>query len=1080
MNMKKLFIIQILLIGSALSFQLFAQTTKVSGRVTDNTDGQGIIAATVVELDKNNRIIKGVISDYDGNYFIQVKSPEHKLQFSFIGYKTLIEEIGSRTVIDIALDYETTELEEIQIVAEARTDIGMNISDRELAMPIAKVDLKDVADVQATSVDEILQGRVSGIDIVANSGAPGSGMSIRVRGVSTLNAGDQPLIVIDNIPQDQSVPSDFDFATANDEGYADMLNISVEDIEEIAVLKDAAATALWGPSGSSGVLMIKTKRGSIGRKPTVNFSYKGSMAFKPKSIPMLSGDQYSTLIYEEVMNRNDMPLNTDQFREFAYDPTDPYWYYNYSNNTNWPEEITRTGYTNNYDLSMSGGGSKASYRISTNMINQVGTAIGTDLRTLRTRLNLDYKISDKLILRANFSYSRGDNNKSYRKYIIDEAYSMMPNMSVYEYDVDGKITPNYFSPLQNIQGIYPSMYNSVAMANNAKYNLINNDVNTSLSLNYRIVKGLTFNSDIAFRLNSVQDNSFLPQNATGLTWTSSSVNVAGNRDRDDYNVYSKNRLMYSLTINDNHKINASVQYSTNDNRGFEYTVQSNGTASDQLSDPSVAARYKESGRLSSSTWQTRDVSLSALLHYSLLDRYIVTLVGTRNGNSRFYEKYRYGYYPSISASWRISSESFMQRFEFIEDFRLRYSYGQNGKAPRNTYLFFNNYSTYPWTYMGSTGVYPDNVQLENMKWENFITNNYGITLTMFDKKVDLQFDIYKNRTEDLIDYSVEIPSTSGYQAILSNIGTIESRGWDFNIRSEIYSRADSHLSLFLNISQNYNVLKEIDENYNLERDRTTSNGEYKMIIQVDNPIGSFYGYQYDGVYTVEEDLIALDENDQPIYDASGDPVKMVYNYPDINYEFQMGDAKYKDINHDGNINYQDVVYLGDANPDFIGGFGVSYRYKRWYVNTTFYGRYGNSVINITQMEGENMYSYDNQLASTLRRWRNEGDETDIPRALLGAGYNWLGSDRYVHDGSFVRLKYISVSYDVPERFVKPMKVRSIKLSLTLNNMLTFTRYIGQDPEISIRSTDGSIFTVGYDRSTTPVPKQLTFYANFKF
>lgn len=1080
MNMKKLFLLQLLLAVTVLSVNLFAQVTKISGQVIDAADGQPIIAATVVELDNNNRIIKGVISDYEGNYFIQVRDPEHKLQYSFIGYKTIIEDINGRSEINIALDLETTELEEIRIVAEARTDIGMNISDRELAMPIAKVDLQEVSDVQATSVDEVLQGRVSGIDIVANSGAPGSGMSIRVRGVSTLNAGDQPLIVIDNIPQDQSVPSDFDFATANDEGYAEMLNISVEDIQEITVLKDAAATALWGPQGSSGVLMIKTKRGSIGRRPTVNFSYKGSMAFKPNPIPMLSGDEYSTLIYEAVMNRDDMPLSTDTYREFAYDPTDPYWYYNYSNNTIWPEEITRTGYTNNYDLSMSGGGSKASYRFSTNMINQQGTAIGTDLRTLRTRLNLDYKISDKLILRANFAYSRGDNNKSYRRYIIGESYSMMPNMSVFEYDVDGKITPNYFSPLQNIQGIYPSMYNSVAMANNAKYNLVNNDVNTSLSLNYRIVKGLTFNSDIAFRLNSTNEHSFLPQNATGLTWTSSSVNVAGNRDRDDYNVYTKNRLMYSVNFNDKHKINASIQYSTNDSRGFEYYVQSNGSASDKLSDPSVQARYKESGQMYSSTWQTRDVSLSALLHYSLLDRYIVTLVGTRNGNSKFYEKYRYGYYPSISASWRVSSEPFMANLDFVEDFRFRYSYGQNGKAPRYTYLFFNNYSTYPWTYMGLTGVYADNVQLENMKWENFITNNYGVTLTMFDKLVDMQFDIYVNRTEDLIDYSFELPSTSGYSAILSNIGTIESRGWDFNIRSEVFNKSDSHLSLFLNVSQNFNVLKEIDENYNLERNRTPTNGEYKLLVQVDNPIGSFYGYRYEGVYTTEDDLIARDVNGAPIYDASGQPVKMVFNYPDVNYEFQLGDAKYQDVNHDGNINYQDVVLLGDANPDFIGGFGVSYRYKRLYANCTFYGRFGNSVINITQMRGENMYSYDNQLASTLRRWRNEGDETDIPRALLGSGYNWLGSDRYVHDGSFVRLKYISISYDLPDRFVKPLKVRDIKLSLTLNNMLTFTRYIGQDPEISIRSSDGSIFTVGYDQSTTPVPKQLTLYMNVKF
>jgi len=578
-------------------------------------------------------------------------------------------------------------------------------------------------------------------------------------------------------------------------------------------------------------------------------------------------------------------------------------------------------------------------------------------------------------------------------------------------------------------------------------------------------------------LNSNKESSFLPQNATGLSWTSSSVNVAGSNDRDDYNVYSKNRLLYSLNIEDKHKINASLQYTTNDSRGFTYYMQSNGSASDQLIDPAIEARYKESGQLESSTWQTRDVSLSAMLHYSLLDRYIITLVGTRNGNSKFYEKYRYGYYPSISASWRISSEPFMKSLDFLEDLRLRYSYGQNGKAPRSTYLFFNNYNTYGWPYLGYTGVYPSNVQLENMKWENFITNNYGITLTAFNKLVDLTFDVYKNRTEDLIDYTFELPSTSGYQAILSNIGTIESIGWDFNIRSEIFHSSDAHLSLFFNLSKNYNVLKEINENYNLERDRTTSNGQYKMIIQIDNPIGSFYGYEFDGVYTSESDLIAVDANGNQIFDGEGNPVYMVYNYPDVNYQFKLGDAKYKDINHDGNINYLDVVYLGDANPDFIGGFGASFNYKRFSANFTFYGRYGNNVINMTQMTGENMYGYDNQLASTLKRWRNPGDETDMPRALLNAGYNWLGSDRYVHDGSFVRLKYITLSYELPERWVQPLGLRQIRLSASLNNILTFTKYIGQDPEISIRSADGSIFTVGYDYSTTPVPKQLTFYLN---
>lgn len=1080
MSNKRILIPLLIMLYSLAYTTASAQGLSIKGQVIDQGDASSLPMVTVVELDVNNRNVGGVISDIDGNYYIKVSNASHKLQFSFIGYETQTIAINGKTEINVALASQAHQIEELVIVAQKSTDIGMNINQREISVPIAKVDMKDVAAAQASSIDEMLQGRLSGVDIVSNSGAPGSGMSIRVRGVSTLNASDQPLIVIDNIPQDQSVPSNFDFATANDEGYAEMLNVSVEDIESITVLKDAASTALWGPQGSNGVLMITTKRGTLNRKPVISVSYKGSVAFKPEMIPMLNGDQYSTLISEATMNSTGMPLNTDVYEEFSYDPTNPYYFYNYSNNTSWMNEITQRGSTNNYDISLSGGGSKASYRLSANYMDQQGTTIGTDLQTLRTRLNMDYKISDKLMLRANFSYSRGENDKSYRRYIQNEAYSMMPNMAIYEYDTDGQMTPNYFSPLQNIQGRYSSMYNSVAMANNATNTIINNDIKTNVSLNYTITENLRFSSDIAFRLNSTKSNTFLPQNATGLLWTNNEVNVAGDKDADSYNIYTKNKLSYSREFNENHKLNALLQYTTNDSRGFEFYMQGNGTASDQLMDPSVSARNKEIGSLYSSTWQNREASLSAMLHYSLMDRYIITLVGTQNGNSKFYEKYRFGYYPSVSLSWRISSESFMSQFEFLEDLRLRYSYGENGKAPRYPYLFYSNYGTYGWDYMGQSGVYPTNIQLANMKWENFKTNNYGITVTMLDKLIDMQFDYYRNRTEDLIDYSAELPSSSGFASKLSNIGVMEAIGWDFNINSQVYKTKDAQLNLFFNISQNYNVLREIDESYNLERDRTTSNGQYKMIIQVDNPIGSFYGYEYDGVYTSADQLIARDATGQQIYDAAGNAVEMVYNYPNINYKFELGDAKYKDINHDGNINYQDVVYLGDANPDFVGGFGMSYRYKGFGCSLTFYGRYGNSIINATQMAGENMYSYDNQLASSLKRWRNPGDDTDIPRALIGSGYNWLGSDRYVHDGSFLRLKYISFYYNLPKKMLSPIKLRQAKLSLTLNNLMTFTNYIGQDPEISIRSADGSIFSVGVDKSTAPVPKQATLSLSIQF
>ena len=305
---------------------------------------------------------------------------------------------------------------------------------------------------------------------------------------------------------------------------------------------------------------------------------------------------------------------------------------------------------------------------------------------------------------------------------------------------------------------------------------------------------------------------------------------------------------------------------------------------------------------------------------------------------------------------------------------------------------------------------------------------------------------------------VQIPSTSGNEERLMNLGSLDNQGWDFSFRSYPVRSDKLTISLDFNIARNYNILRELADNYPIERTRTTGNGDYKRITQVGNPTASFYGYRYLGVYSSEDELVATDADGNQIYNPNGEPVNMVYNYPSVNYEFMPGDAKYEDINHDGNINYMDVVYLGNANPEFTGGFGSSVKYKGLSFNIYFYGRYGNNIINQTMMLGERMSNYDNQTTATLKRWRKPGDETDIPRALIGYGYNWLGSDRYVDDGSFLRLKYITLSYYMPKSLIGRVGLDQLRFSVQLTNLFTFTKYLVQDPEINIRSQDGSIYT----------------------
>lgn len=1064
----------------------------IKGKVISETDKMGLPGAAVVELDKNDRVVKGTVTDMDGNFVLQISDIRNRIQVSFVGYKTIVQDIGNRTYFNIVLPEEVHQIEAAVVIAEAKTNTGLfDIKERNLTIPVEKISTKEVQEVQASTIDEAIQGRLSGVDIVSNSGDPGSGMSIRIRGVNTLNPNAKPLIVVDNVPFDVNISQDFDFATANELGYAQLLNISVDDIKEITVLKDASATAIWGTKAANGVLVITTKRGSKKTKPTIGYTYRGTIAFEPKPIPLLNGDQYSTLILEGTKNVDGIPLNINAYKEFQYDPTDAWWYYNYSQNTNWLEEIQRTGYTNNHDFSITGGGEKAYYRFSTNYQSQIGVTRGTDLNRLTTRLNLDYNISKKLMLRADFSYAHGYNHLNYAYYsgdpnVRDVAYRKMPNMSVYEYDEFGNKTSVYFSPESNIQGYYMinnrnSTYNPVAMAEEAIYRTYNDRIDAKFSLNYTIFKELRYVLDIAYNITNEKKNWFLPQIATGRPITETSANRASEQNNDTYGIYINNQLSFHKNFKNIHDLTLVLNVQSNDYRGINYTAITANSASSELIDPSVGGKLTESGLGTwTGSWQTRDNGIILLAQYSLLDRYIFSASMRREGNSKFDEKFRYGYFPSISGAWRISGEPFMKKFTWLTDLRLRASYGENGHAPRNAYTFFNIYDVMAWTYLGNPAVYPRSMELENLKWEAFITRDIGITIDILNSRVKVDFDYYKNRTRDMFGEKIAISSTSGYETTTMNIGTLDNEGWDFSFRSFPIRANDFSVSFDFNIAKNYNILRKVADNFPLERGRTTVNGEYKRIIQIGNPIGSFYGYKYLGVYKDWEDCIAVDKNGNKIYDANGEPVYMVFNYPSVNYKFQPGDAKYADINHDGNINYLDVVYLGDANPDFTGGFGSTIRYKNISFNFYFYGRYGNEIINMTKMNGENMYTYNNQTTAVLRRWRKIGDETDIPRALIGYGYNWLGSDRFVDDGSFLRLKYVTLSYTFPNKITNKFGIKNLKLSTTINNLLTFTKYKGQDPEITINSRDGTIYTVGYDYSNTPRTKELTFNLSVTF
>jgi TonB-linked SusC/RagA family outer membrane protein len=1088
--MQKIF--TLLLVSSFLVPSLFAQQEQrvmIRGTVIDEMDKTPMVGVTVVEMDHEGRTVGGVGSDISGNYALKIHDPNNKIVFSFIGYKTVTQDINGRTVINIALQSDSKHLNVVEIVAERTSNNGMvDVRERDLTTAVSKVEFSELAEVQALSVDQALQGRMAGVDIVANSGDPGAGMSIRIRGTSSINQSANPLIVVDGMPYDIEVSSDFNFATADEQGYAQLLNIAPSDIKDITVLRDAAATAVWGSRASNGVLVINTKRGVTG-KPRISYTLRTDVTKQPDPIPLLSGDQYSTLIQEGVMNRNGTPLNTVTVKEFQYDPGDPYWYFNYSNNTDWIDAITRTGFSHDHNLSLQGGGEKASYFASLGYNNTKGTTIGTDFRRINARINLDFFVSTRIRFRSDFSFTHVENNLAYNVSGRNNdplnpraiAYTKMPNMSIFEYDAYGNNTGNYFSPERNIQNTYPTTYNPLALLHFGKERNYGDRIRPIFNINYEIIPDVLNTSiDIAFDINNSKTNRFLPQIATGQPSSSTLVNRAEDIDTDKLSVQTKWNLVYTPVFKEEkHSVSALLSFQTFDDKQVGYGAITSNSASSLLQDPSDPSRTQNSElKIGSGETQNRGVGLLLNVQYGLLDRYIINAGVRVDGNSKFGRNNRFGTFPTLSARWRISGEQFMSSLTFLDDLSLRMSIGSSGNAPRKNYLYFSQYNNFAWEYQGQSGVYPANMELENLKWETVIQKNIGFNFSALKGKYLVNVDVYQKRTKDLFFEDLQMPSTTGFPSVDMNVGVMDNLGWELNISYQALRQEDLSIRFDLNIARNFNVIREISNLYPQSRGSISGNGQYLTRLQVDNPLGSFYGFRYKGVYSDQEATIARDANGDVILDANEVPRYMRFNYPVVDYMFQPGDAKYEDINHDGNINHLDVVYLGNSNPLFVGGFGPTITYKNFKLNVFFNFRYKFDVINSGRMSTENMYNYSNQSTAALRRWRRPGDETDIPRALINYGYNWLGSDRFVEDASFLRVKFITLRYDFDAAVARKIGAQQLNVYVTTTNLFTFTKYRGQDPEVSSRSSD--LTFLGYDNSLTPPVKQFTLGLNARF
>ena len=1084
-----------------------AQITSVRGTLSD--DMGPLMGATVCEIDATGRIIESTVTDFDGNFTMKIRNVKDKIRFSYVGLKTVTLPINKTTYIIKMVS--ATMIKEVVVKSKRRMQ-GNNlpIPQREISYATQSISMKEFEGLGITSVDEALQGRIAGLDIIGNSGDLGSGSTMRLRGAASLSSltDANPLIVVDGNIRDVDL-SNFDIQGANNEKFAELLNINPEDIANINVLKDAAASAIYGSQGGNGVIELTTKRGAKG-PAKVTYSLKLTGTYQPDGYDLLNGDDYTMMLKESYFNpaQND---NASNVNELNYDPSFSE-YQQYNNNTDWRDAVTQWGLRQNHYVSVSGGGEKASFRIGGGFDHETGTIIEQKLNRFSTRVALDYTISQRIKVSTNCSltYTKNDRNSDNLLWL---AMKKMPNMSIYEQDpITGADTDRYYTMLQSGSNIFnesragandnqKAYVNPVASAHLAKNQQRTYDLSPELIINYQLLGmdedhwQLNWRGSVYMNVFNQYDDSFYPAELKTVSWQNGlNTSYSGSSKSVSFNTKQTLTLIPAFKNKDHSAMMMGRVELTSGSR--------TGSSTSGKGLPSGGVESPDAGGLITglSSWYSewRSLYFTYSAHYAYKSRYVLDFTLRADGTTKFGPNKRWGYFPAVSGKWIISDEPFMKFAQkWLSMLALRPSWGKTGRQPRQDYLYVSTYVSGN-KYLDMNAMRPEKIRLTDMRWEMNNSYNLGIDFGLLDDRLNLSLEIYQQKTTDLLNENYRIPSNTGYNTVaIRNGGELRNTGWEFHINTnKLIKKNKFSMDFNATFSNNRNEIIDMDA-YVLESKNSVfayNNREWLRRVQIGNPFGAIYGFRYKGVYQYNYDTfaalspeereaflasgktapVALNAQGKVITDAEGNPVRMMYNYSNDasgkNYKFCGGDAIYEDVNHDGNIDALDIVYLGSSLPKLNGGFGFTFNYGAWRLTTQFTYRIGNKILNLARLDSEAMISNDNQSQAVNYRWRKEGDVTSIPRAMYGGNtnYNTLVSDRFVEQGDYLRMNYAQISYAINEKHLKWIGLNRISVYASVNNPFVITKYSGVDPDIVNNGYDPAM-----DNAQTPRSRSYT-------
>ncbi|MBB6131130.1 TonB-dependent receptor [Mucilaginibacter lappiensis] len=977
-----------------------------------NAKGEELTGVSVLEKGTHN----ATTTDAGGKFQISVTDENAVLVFTYIGFTAQEVSVGNNTFLDIKLVEESKALNEVVVVAYGTSTRKNNTG------AIQSLNAKELQDEPVAQLTQKLQGKLSGVQITQTTGTPGAGMSVRIRGAGSISAGTNPLYVVDGLPIE-----------------GDISNINPDEIENISILKDAAATALYGSRATNGVVLLTTKHAKKGQSIVSLNVYAGVQSLPQKGRPDMMNAQEFAQYQKEIAEQKGQTVDP------AYaNPSQ------YGEGTNWYDILFRNAQIQNYSITIASSKDKTNSSVTVGYFNQDGVLLNSNYKRYSLRSNTDYQLNDFIKIGFNAAPSVSVSHSPQ----ADGVWYNQPSI------IEGAILTTPLAPYKNADGSIPLTATGPGLFPNPNwYNVLNvvkraTTVNRVLSNAYIEVtplKGLTYKSSINIDLNQTLFNNFNPSTAGKLFAAPPQPITAVNQNQLYYTWLTENILTYKKDLGQHH-FDVLGGFTAQ-----KYRLQSSITNASDFPDDLVQTLNAAKTTITTSDIQEWSlVSYIGRLNYDFAGKYLVSGSIRRDGSSRFGSDNKYGNFPSASVGWIVTKEKFMESIPVVSFFKIRGSYGSTGNNNIGNYTQYANVSSTNYAFDGSvvSGRSATSLANNQLGWEKSTTVDVGAEFGFLNDRISFTYDYYSRNTNNLL-YSVDVPSSSGFSSLITNIGKIKFWGHEFSITTQ--NMVDKFKwSTNFNISFNRNkVLQLGTANAAIYGDNT--------ITEVGKPIGQLYGFVFEGLNYTQADL-----QKYPQYIGAA-----------------VGTARFKDVNGDGTVTFDnnDKAIIGDPTPKFVYGITNNFSYKNFDLSIVMAGQYGDQIANRMLEFAGNIDGVFNVYKAVANRWKSPSDPGAGFYGSAGSGVSGFDrtfSTRYINGASFLTVKNISLGYTIPLKQNK--YIRSIRFYASGQQLFVFTKYPGINPEVGGTSTgdQASVLNLGNDYATYPVPRTFTFGANFNF